>query len=224
MKSAWLSRFGGLALLAGAIIFVVHIVLRSVVTAGPDPAVVAKAGSWISINVLGIVGAVLILLGLPALYPRTVAAADPPSAIGLAMLVASWAFFGLFLSLYAVLVMPWLAAQAPSLVAAGAPPPAVFLVAFVIGLLTWLVGAVLVAIPFVRRRTKPAWVGYVLLVSPVWMVIGNLVIAPSGPSANLALNLLSNMGPVLLLIPLGYLGYRLWSELSEAMAHHERQT
>ena len=211
MKSDWLSRIGGLALLAGAVIFVVHIVLRSVVTAGPDPAAVARAGSWIPINALGVLGAVLVILGLPALYPRTLVSGGSSGAIGLAMLAASWMLDGEFLSLYAALVQPWLADKAPSLVAAGAPPPAGFLVALMIGLVAWLVGAVLVAIPFVRRRAKPAWVGWVLMASPVWMMIGNLVIAPTGPSPDLALNLLSNMGPVLLLIPLGYLGYLLWA-------------
>ena len=38
---------------------------------------------------------------------------------------------------------------------------------------------------------------------------------PSGPASNLALNLLSNLAPVLLMVPLGYLGYRLWAENGE---------
>jgi hypothetical protein len=44
------------------------------------------------------------------------------------------------------------------------------------------------------------------------MVIGNLVIAPSGPASNLAINLLSNLGPVLLVIGVGYLGSQMLSE------------
>jgi hypothetical protein len=42
--------------------------------------------------------------------------------------------------------------------------------------------------------------------------VGTLVVAPGGPASNLAVNLLSNLGPVLLLIGLGYLGFRAWAE------------
>jgi hypothetical protein len=47
-------------------------------------------------------------------------------------------------------------------------------------------------------------------------LVGNFVIAPSGPASNLAVNLLSNLGPVLLLIGLGYLGFRAWAERAPA--------
>jgi hypothetical protein len=47
-------------------------------------------------------------------------------------------------------------------------------------------------------------------------LVGNFVIAPGGPASNLAVNLLSNLGPVLLLIGLGYLGSRAWSERAPA--------
>jgi len=116
--------------------------------------------------------------------------------------------FGLFLSLYGALVLPWLADQAPRLVAASAPTPLGFVVAFALGLLAWLVGAVLLAVPFVRRQARARWVGYLLPVSALWVLVGNFVIAPGGPASNLAVNLLSNLGPVLLLIGLGYLGFR----------------
>jgi hypothetical protein len=136
-------------------------------------------------------------------------AADSRSGvIGLVLLAASWAFFGWFLSLYGLLVLPWLADHAPSLVAPGAPLPLAFVVTFAVELLGWIVGAVLAAIPFVRHRAGPGWVGYVLIASAIAAVVGNLVIAPSGPASNLGLNLLSNSGPVLLLVGLGYLGLR----------------
>ena len=121
-------------------------------------------------------------------------------------------FFGLFLSLYAVLVLPWLTVRAPALVAASAPLPAAFLIAFIVGLIAWITGAVLLAVPFIRGRVHPQWIGYLLPASALWMVIGNLVIAPSGPASNLAINLLSNLGPVLLVIGVGYLGSQMLSE------------
>jgi hypothetical protein len=48
--------------------------------------------------------------------------------------------------------------------------------------------------------------------------MGDFVIAPDGPASNLAVNLLSNLGPVLLLLGLGYLGF--WSWADRATAKH----
>ena len=129
-------------------------------------------------------------------------------------------FFGLFLSLYAALVSPWLADKAPSLVAASAPLPAGIVVAFVVGLIAWFAGSVLFGIPFIRGRVRPRWVGYVLPASALWVVAGNVVIAPDGPAANLAVNLLSNLGPVMPLVAVGYLGFKMWQDngLSAASA------
>jgi hypothetical protein len=191
-----------------------HVVLRSVLSAGVDPAVSAQAGLWVPVNVLGALGAALVLLGLPALYVRMSGEGRLPGLVGFALIAAAWMFFGLFLSLYGALVLPWLVDQAPRLVAASAPTPLGFVVAFALGLLAWLVGAVLLAVPFVRGPAR--WVGYLLPASALWVFVGNFVIAPGGPASNLAVNLLSNLGPVLLLLGLGYLGFRAWAERAPA--------
>ena len=212
MTSSQLFRIGGLSLFVGAVALVIHLVLRSLITAGVDPAVCAKEGPWVPVNALGVVGAALVLLGLPAVYAWMADPTGLPGLVGAALIEVAWMFFGVFLSLYGALVLPWLADEAPSLVAGSARLPLGFVVAFVVGLLAWLVGAVLLAMPFIRGRVRPRWVGYVLPVSALWVVVGDLVIAPSGPAKNLVVNLLSNLGPVLLMVGLGYLGFRVWAE------------
>lgn len=207
-----LFRIGGLGLSVGAVAFVVHVVLRSVITASVDPALSAKGGFWITVNALGAAGAALVFLGLPAVYARMAGRAGLPGLVGVALIAVAWMFFGVFLSLYGALVLPWLANEAPSLAAASAPTPVGVVVAFAVGLLAWLVGAALLAIPFVGGRVQPRWVGYLMPVSALWVVVGTFVIAPGGPASNLVVNLLSNLGPVLLLIGLGYLGCRTWAE------------
>ncbi len=201
-------RQSGLSLLAGAIAFVVHIVLRSLITAGPTPATSAQSEFWMPTNLLGVAGALLVLLGLPGVYARVIGPGSRSGLIGVVLLAISWMFFGLFLSLYAVLVMPWLANQAPALIAPGTPLPAAFVTAFLLTMLAWLIGASLLAVPILRGREFPRWVGYLLPASALWMLIGNLVIAPDGPAANPGINLLSNLGPILLMASLGYLGYQ----------------
>jgi hypothetical protein len=211
-----LFKISGLLVFIGAVAFVLHVVWRSVLTAGVDPAVSAQAGLWVPLNALGALGAALVLLGLPAVYVRMAPQGGLPGLVGFALIEVSWMFFGLFLSLYGALVLPWLAEQAPSLVAGSSPAPLGFVVSFALGLLAWLFGAVLLAVPFVRGPARPRWVGYVLLASALWLLVGNFVIAPGGPASNLAVNLLSNLGPVLLLIGLGYLGFRAWAERAPA--------
>ena len=81
-------------------------------------------------------------------------------------------------------------------------------VAFALGLVAWLAGAVLIAIPYLKGESRPRWIGYLLPLSAIWFMIGSFVIAPDGPASNLAVNLLSNLGPVLLLVALAGLGSR----------------
>ena len=216
VTSKRLSRIGGLGLFVGAVAFVLHVVLRSVISAGVDPALSAKGGLWVPVNALGALGAALVLLGLPAVYARMSGQGGLPGLVGVALIAAAWMFFGVFLSLYGALVAPWLADQAPSLVAGSSPIPLGFVVSFAVGLLAWLVGAALLAVPFVGGRVRPRWVGYLLPASALWVAVGTLVVAPGGPASNLAVNLLSNLGPVLLLIGLGYLGFRAWAEHAPA--------
>src|SRR6188768_410557 len=218
MTTSQIHRVRGLGLLIGAIAFVVRVALRSLITSGVDPTIFARHALWVPINTLGLLGAVMVLLGLPAMHAGIAAPTGRLALVGTALIAVAWVFFGVFLSLYGVLVLPWLAAKAPALVAAGAPLPVGFVAAFIAGLSAWLGGALLVAIPFVRGRSQPRWVGYVLLASALWMVVGNLIIAPSGPAANPAVNFLSNLGPVLLLIALAYLGLRPLATVAERQA------
>lgn len=202
-------RISGFALVVGAGVFIVHLVARSLITAGADPASMALQASWMPVNLLGVLGAILVLFGLPGLYAWMAGVSRLLGLAGMVLLALAWLFLALFLSLYSVLVAPWLADQAPAL--AAAPLPTVILIAFLLAMLAEVVGAGLLAYPFLRGRVAPRWVGYALPAAALLRVAGNLL-APSGPAANLAINLLSNLGPVLLLIALGTLGWRMWAE------------
>ena len=205
MTSNQLLRISGVAMLAGASTFAGHIILRSVLTAGPDPTAFALNPLWMPVSALGVIGAVLVLMGLPAAFVRIVGAAGLSGVVGLALLALAWMLFGLFFSLYSLLILPWLADKAPALVTARAALPTPMLGAFLFGLLTWFVGALLLGAPFIRGHAQPAWLGYVVAGSAAWILISNAVLAPRGPAPNLAINLLSNLGPILLLVGVAYL-------------------
>ena len=211
MTSAQLFRISGLALVSGAGAFGIHLVARSVVTAGADPTVLYQEALWALVSALGVAGAVLVLLGLPALCARIAGPAGRLGLAGVVLLALAWMVLGLFLSLYSLLVAPWLAAGAPALVATGAPLPAGIVLAFLAALVAEAVGMVLLALPFLRGRTAPRWIGY-LLPAAALLTLAGTVLAPSGPAANLATNLATNLGPVLLMVALGALGVRMWAE------------
>jgi hypothetical protein len=212
MTSRELIRVSGLVLLIGAVTFIAHIVARSVLTAtaGGDTVAAATQSSWVPINALGALGAALVFLGLPGLYVGIADAVGRLALVGVVLFALGWMIVGLFLSLYSLLVLPWLAVHAPSVVDAINQDP-LLLIVFASGLIAELVGIVLVAIPFVRGRLQPRWMGYLLSGSAVMVIVGDLV-APTGPAANLAVNLLSNLGPVLLVLALAVLGLRMWRE------------
>ncbi len=216
MTPTQLSRWSGLSLVLGAVAFVVHIVARSLLTAGADPLTFPLEDAWVPTNVLGLAGALLVLIGLPGTFASFISREGALVVAGLSLVAVAWTFFGVFLSLYGALLLPWLAEKAPSLISA--PPPAGFMVAFLSGFCAWGLGAVLLGIPFVRGRLRPRWVGYALPASALWVVVGSLVIAPTGPAENPAVNLLSNLGPVLLVATLGYLGARAWRDSPAAPA------
>ncbi|MEZ4736460.1 MAG: hypothetical protein R3E79_55950 [Caldilineaceae bacterium] len=220
MTLAQFYRSSGVGMLIGGIAFVVHLVLRSLVTAGVDAATVAQQSLWAPINFLGVVGAALVLLGLPVLYAKLADTTGWLGLLGVVLIGLAWMFFGLFLSLYSMLVAPWLADQAPAL--AAAPLPVGILIAYITALVAEVVGSVLLAIPFLRGRVQPRWVGYLLPGAAILTVIGNLI-APSGPASNLTINLLSNLGPMLFMGALACLGYWLWSADAPARQAERRE-
>ncbi len=214
MTGARLVRIGGLALVAGCVAVVVHLVARSVLTAGVDPAVSARALLWAPVNALGALGAALLLLGLPAAYARVAGAAGTPGLLGIVLVSLAWMFLGLFLGLYGALVTPWLATAAPALLAPSTPLSAGIVAAFVAALVSELAGCALLAVPFLRGRLAPRWVGLALPAAALLSVAGDLL-APSGPAASLPLNLLSNSGPAVLAIALARLGFDAWASAAE---------
>ncbi len=212
MTSPMPARRAGFLLVVGAAAFVVHLAARSYLTAGPDLATVAREGLWIPVNALGAVAAALVLVALPAVHARIAAPLGALGRAGIVCIALGWMFFGLFLSLFSALIAPWLAEHAPGLLSASARLPAAFLVTFVLALLAEVTGAALLAVPFLTRRLPPRWLGFVLLASAAMLMAG-VAIAPAGPSDDIAVNLVSNLGPALLMFALGVLGWRAWTEV-----------
>ena len=192
----------------GGVTTALHLVARSVVTSSTGAVDLALSRGWAALNLLGALGGMLLLAGLGALLPSVVPAEGLLGLIGLILVAWFWLFSGVFLNLYAALLMPWLARGAPWLLGPEAEVPLALLLVFASALLALCAGAVFLALPFLRRRMEPLWIGVALPVGAGLALVGDLI-ARQGPSSTLAVNLFTNLGPVLVALALGWLGLRL---------------
>ncbi len=218
MSTSSMVRVSGLGLVAGSGAFSVYILLLSFVTSGPHLAHVATTSAWLPLTLFGLAAACTVLAGLPGSYARIAGRAGALGFAGVVLVGVAWSFFGVFLSLYASILLPWLAVAAPGLVAPTAQLPPAFILAFVVGLLLWCAGAILLALGLARSGVAPRWWGYALVGSGLWSVIGDVFIAPRGPAPTFAINLLSNLGPLILMLVLADLGLSAWRRVPPAAA------
>lgn len=148
--SALLLRFSGWFLLLGGLLMAVtalHLPISPIVTA-----------------LFNLLGGVLLLLGLPALYRRQ---AKQVGWVGLVGLVIIW---------LDILIFPVLAGGIAGLVPAFKVPD----VLFIIGPLT-IIGTLLFGIMTMRAHVFPRWLGLCLFVSYILGVIGALFLDKSAP-------------------------------------------
>jgi hypothetical protein len=208
MTTSNLTGLGGQALMLGGVTTALHLVARSVVTSSSGVVELALSHGWAVLNLLGAGGAMLLLVGLGALLPTLVNAAGLLGLVGLGLVAWFWLFSGVFLNLYAALLMPWMARAAPWMLGPEADVPLALLVVFASAVLALCAGTAFLAVPFLRRKLEPFWVGIALPGGAALALIGDLI-ARQGPSSTLALNLATNAGPVLVALALGSLGLRL---------------
>jgi hypothetical protein len=217
-------RLSGFALVAGALGFSVHLAARSILTAaaGGGTATFAMHSLWLPINAIGAIGAALAILGLSGVYATFAQIHDRLGLLGSILIGLAWMVLGVFLSLYSMIVLPWLAATVPDMIDGLNSNPAM-LVTVSVGLGAEFTGTITLAIAL-ARCSHSCWIGYVLAGSALMLVAGDFVIAPGGPAPNVAINLVSNLGPILLMFALAALGYELaWPHPGawQAEAHRE---
>ena len=159
------------------------------------------------LNVIGVVGSVLALVGLPGMYTRAAREGGLVWLLGVFLIALTGMLFGIFLGLASVVVFPVLANRVPDLFREG-PPPAFFAV-FIVGTVANAVGAVLMGIPMLTKGIYPRWCGYMMLLEAVLAVAGFFLSGPS--STSLASQILNVASPLPLFLVVGWAGYELWS-------------
>jgi hypothetical protein len=207
MSYLQLLRLSGASLVVGAVVSVIATLYSALVFVGTDPSPYANNALWVPISLLGAVGTALLILGLPGMYARAMDAFGLLGLIGIVLIFLTGLMFGVFFNLVGAVLVPYLASHAPDVFKGNGPPS--FFPFFIIGTIIELAGTVLLAVPFLRSRALPSWVGYVLIASAVGAVVGFFLTGPNGPNNTLT-SLIGNAGALLLFVALGGIGYMVW--------------
>lgn len=211
MSSATLYRASGLALLLGALLFIIGNVLSTVLFPGNSTPTQLSSALYVSVSVLSFIGGSLLLLGLPGIVARQAARAGWLGLVGFILTILGGLLFTSF-TVVSFLILPWLAVIAPQsaaqLTSANGPPA--FFVYFLVASLLNAVGGVLLGIATMRARVLPQWAGLLIIVSAVLLLV-------AFPLTGIISSIVSIVASVLFALGLGRIGYALWTTKGETL-------
>ena len=198
MSSVTLYRASGLALLLGAVLFIIGLPLSVFFQIG-TPLELVGTGVWTS-------GAVLLLLGLPGIVARQALRAGWLGFVGF-LLTFSGAFLTASYNAVVYLVIyPWLNVHAPQvgdqLLFSATPAVTVY---DVVAISLLYVGVMLLGIATMRARVLPQWAGLLLIAAVIVALVG------------LVISYASLVAGALFVLGLGWMGYALWTAKDEAV-------
>ena len=198
MSSATLMRWSGLSVSLGGLAYALFVLVHPF-SGLSDPHVI-HSGQWLVAHTLHLLGAVLVLLGLPGLYISEMRRTGRLGLVGYLV-----AFVGTVLhagsGMFTAYVVPLAPALAdPNGPAQGSPFVAVFLLQTV----AMIAGFALLAMAGLRAGVLPSWIGLPLLLGAVLFNVPAVTVPYGIPL----------VGGVLFGAGLGGWGYGLWSEVA----------
>jgi hypothetical protein len=209
MSPAQLFKLSGAALALGGLVSLVAYTVANILFPNQSDPTYAANSLYVPLYLAGFVGAVLLLLGLPGLGVEAARRVGLPGLLGVVLLILAVAMFGVFFTLLQAIIFPYLAERAPQIIADETGPPG-FFPFFIIGTLALVVGSLLLALPLLRGRFRPRWVGYALVGTAFLSVVTFLLNEPD--SSAITLNTLVDLiSTDLLFVALGWLGAELYA-------------
>jgi hypothetical protein len=208
MSSTTSYRLSGAALILGSVLGIIYYVSEAFIS-GPFPEALAGPVAVIG-SLIGFIGSVLVLLGLPGMYTRQ---AKPTGILGLLGFLLVWyviLFQGVLIPFTSVTIVPVIVTDpaARHLLAAG--PLASFDPFNYVSMVGQTVGILLLAIATLRARVFPRWIAWLLIAT---LVLNAASFVPFFPGA------LGNVATIIGYLPLAGFGYALLSQGSrEAVA------
>lgn len=195
MSTATLYRASGLALLLGAVVFVIGSIL-SFTSSPVMPLWVAMTGVWIS-------GMILQLLGMPGVVTRQATRAGWLGAGGYLLTFLGWFLLAGFYIVDNLILSSWLNALAPHVYAQWSLNPAVVVTVHMADVLVG-VGGLLLGIATLRAGVFLQWTGVLLVVAGL-AAFGGFVVG-----------ILTTAAVTFVALGLGGMGYVLWTAHGEA--------
>jgi hypothetical protein len=171
-----------------------------------DPAVAMNPLN-VALSVIGVIGGLLLLFGLPALYLNRAAQGGVVWFIGNVLLWLTAVLFGVFLPLVFLLVFPVLASAAPDLLTQGPPPS--FAPVFIVGTVANTLGAAFTAWAVLRARLYPSWIGWLLALEAILAALG--FVFQGGSDSGIIGQMLNVVSALPLFVVVGWIGYGLWT-------------
>ena len=168
---------------------------------GPFPQALAGPVAVIG-SLIGFIGSVLVLLGLPGVYTRQ---AKPAGILGLLGFLFVWygiLFQGVLIPFTSVTIVPTLVTDPATRHLLAAGPLASFTPFFIPSLVGQTLGVLLLAIATLRARVFPRWIAWLLIATAVLNAASSLPFIP---------NALGNVATIMGYLPLVGLGYALLS-------------
>jgi hypothetical protein len=193
------------AAVVGAALSTIGILVFSVLVPGHAPdGKTAQSAGFIGINVIGVIASALLVYGLPGLYARQSEGWGRLGLGGMTLIALALMLFG-SVCLMAATVFPWVGEKAPDLFKDPNNAAPLIGLVFLVWFVAMVAGNILMAIPVLRRRVGPRWIGFVLIGSAVMSVV---YMAAALTPPNVLVSLVGSLGPILLYVALGYLGYQ----------------
>ena len=204
MSSTTSYRLSGVALLIGTVLSIIYYLIQAFLN-GNDPATLTSSPSLIS-SVIGFIGSVLVLLGLPGVYTRQAQRAGILGLLGFLFIWYVTLFQGVVIPFTTVTFIPLLAAHlvTPSLVTT---PPSTWAPFTLVSMVSQVLGILLLAIATLRARVFPRWTAWLLIAT---LVVGVVSFVPFIPEA------LSNLAAIIASVAVAGFGYALlWPDRLE---------
>lgn len=198
MSSTTSYRLSGIALLAGNVLAIIYSVSQAFIN-GPFPQALASPLAVIG-SLIGFIGSVLVLLGLPGMYARQAKAAGILGLLGFLLVWYVVLFHGILIPFTSVTIVPTLVTDPTTRHILAAGPLASFDPFDYVGIAGETVGILLLAIATLRARVFPRWNAWLLIAALVLNVASLIPFFP---------DVLGNMAAQLGYLALAGFGYAL---------------
>ena len=207
MSSTTSYRLSGIALILGSVLSIIYYVSEVFIN-GPFPEALAGPVAVIG-SLIGFIGSVFVLLGLPGMYARQ---AKPAGILGLLGFLFVWyviLFQGVLIPFTSVTIVPMLVTNPATQHLLAAGPLASFTPFSIPSEVGQVLGILLLAIATLRARVFPRWIPWLLIAT---LVLNAASLVPFFP------NELGSVAVIIGYLPLFGFGYALLSpERHESM-------